>query len=353
MRRTTFVVLSAAAAAAALAVLAAALTAAHPRTAQVRAVDLHVFALETVDDLRALYRYQPDGPPLLHAHRGGARPGFPENALETFENTLRHTWAALEVDPRWTRDGVLVLFHDPTLERTSTGHGRVADHTWAELQQLRLKDPDGTVTPYHIPTLDEALAWAKGRTVLLLDDKGVDILERARAVQRQQAHAWAIVMAYSFDDARRLYEFDPDILMQVFLPDAAAVERFEATGVPWRNVVGFVTHTEPSEPDIFQRLAARGALGVLGTSRTVDRAYLAGKIDRDGFVAGYRRAIASGAQIVEADLAVEAGEALEPLRAAATAKRGFFRIQARPSILPSALLGGLRSGPVSAARDLL
>lgn len=318
-----------------LVLLAAACGRAAPIAEQEHVTDLHVFVLEGVDDLRALYRYEPDGPPLLHAHRGGARAGYPETALETFEHTLRHTWAVLEVDPRPTSDGVLVLFHDPTLERTSTGQGRVADHAWADLQELRLKDPDGNVTPFRIPTLDEALAWAKGRTVLLLDDKGGDVIDRARAVQRQQAHAWAIVMAYSFEDARRLYEFDRDILMQVFLPDADAIDRFDTTGVPWQNVVGFVTHTEPSDADVFERIAANGALGVLGTSRTIDRAFLAGRIDRDGLTTAYRRAIEAGTHIVEADLAIEAGEAIEPLRAAASGKREFFQIRPRPSILPT------------------
>jgi glycerophosphoryl diester phosphodiesterase len=47
-----------------------------------------------------------------------------------------------EIDPRITKDSVVVLMHDATLDRTTTGTGRVADHTWAELQQLRLKDAD-------------------------------------------------------------------------------------------------------------------------------------------------------------------------------------------------------------------
>ena len=114
---------------------------------------LHVLDIRSVADLRDFFRYDPDGPPLVTSHRGGARSGFPENAIETFENTLRHTWSSLEVDPRLTKDGVVVLFHDPTLERTSTGTGRVVDHTWDELRRLKLKDPGGKVTEYRIPAL--------------------------------------------------------------------------------------------------------------------------------------------------------------------------------------------------------
>ena len=39
---------------------------------------------------------------------GGPQAGFPENCIPTFENTLRHTFALLEVDPRYTKDGEIV-----------------------------------------------------------------------------------------------------------------------------------------------------------------------------------------------------------------------------------------------------
>lgn len=311
----------------ALITLAAVVTAPMLPSAAARAQrgPLHVFDIRSAADLHDLFRYDPEGPPLVTTHRGGARSGFPENAIETFENTLRHTWSCLEVDPRLTRDGVIVLFHDPTLERTSTGTGRVADHTWDELRKLQLKDPDGKVTEYRIPTLDEALAWAVGKTVLFLDQKDVDVLDRARAIQRRDARAWAVVMAYTLEDAKRLHAFDPEIMMQVFLPDSDAIQRFEASGVPWSSIVGFVTHTEPRERDIFARIAAKGRMGVLGTSRTIDSAFTNGEIDRATLLSRYRHAIASGAHIVEADLGIEAGEALEPLRARARAKSRYFK----------------------------
>jgi glycerophosphoryl diester phosphodiesterase len=293
---------------------------------------LHVFDIQSADDLKALYRAGPDQPMLLTTHRGGARRGFPENAIETFENTLRHVWSALEVDPRYTKDRQVVLFHDPTLERTSTGKGRVLDHTYDELRALRLKDPSGGVTPFGIPTLDEALAWAKRKTVLFLDFKDVDVLDRARAIQRQDARAWAVVMAYTFEDAKRLYDFDPAIMMQVFLPDWSAVERFAATGIPWTNVVGFVTHTTPKERDIFRRLEARGVRGILGTSRTIDRAYLAGETTSDEMRRAYRDAVRqTGASVIEADLGVEAGEALFGAASNVPSRRYFKVVDVAPA----------------------
>ena len=293
-------------------------------------VRLHVLDIDSPRDLRQFFRYRADAPPWLTTHRGGAREGFAENAIETFENTLRHTWSSLEVDPRYTKDGVAVLFHDETLERTSTGRGRIRDHTYEELARLRLKDPRGTLTDSRIPTLDSALEWAKRKTVLFLDNKDVDVLDRVRHIQARDARAWAVVMAYSFEDARRVHELDPEIMIQVFLPDAAAVTRFERTGIRWENVIGFVTHTSPSDPGIFRLIGQRGARAIVGTSRTIDREYLAGTIGKDALLARYRATIRSGAGIVEADLGIEAGEALAPLQAAAPARRRYFRIEGFP-----------------------
>ena len=69
------------------------------------------------------------GRTIVAAHRGGPSAGFPENAVLTFENTLRQVPAVLELDIARTRDGVLVLMHDETVDRTTTGTGRVGDLT--------------------------------------------------------------------------------------------------------------------------------------------------------------------------------------------------------------------------------
>lgn len=75
--------------------------------------------------------------PTLHiAHRGGALLA-PENTLPAFEQAAR-LWRTdvFELDVQRTRDGALVVAHDPTLERCTDGAGRIADHTLAELERL-------------------------------------------------------------------------------------------------------------------------------------------------------------------------------------------------------------------------
>jgi glycerophosphoryl diester phosphodiesterase len=275
---------------------------------------LHTFNLRGPDDLRALLSYGKGRLPSVSAHRGGPRKGFPENCIATFENTLRFTHALLEVDPRYTKDGAVVLMHDATLERTTTGRGNVADHTLAQLKDLRLKDTEGDVTDYRIPTLDEALEWVKGKTVLVLDQKTVPMEARVKKIQEHRAQAHALVIAYSFEDAQRCYELDKEIMQEVMLPDRAAVDKFARAGVPWGNVIAFVTHTEPTEKDIYQRLHERGVLCIVGTSRTLDRDFTAGKItDRRALAEKYQALIRAGVDVLEADLGIEAGQALQQI----------------------------------------
>ena len=105
--------------------------------------------------------------PTLHiAHRGGALLA-PENTLPAFRMAVER-WRTdmLELDLHATRDGELVVSHDPTLQRCTDGDGRIADQTLAELQRLDAGfhfSPDGGRThPFRgqgvrIPTFREVL----------------------------------------------------------------------------------------------------------------------------------------------------------------------------------------------------
>ena len=86
---------------------------------------LHAIDAQSPQGLRELFQSSDDPMPIVSAHRGGAVPGFPENCIATFENTIRHTYSIMEIDLRYSKDGEIVLHHDPLLERTATGQGPV------------------------------------------------------------------------------------------------------------------------------------------------------------------------------------------------------------------------------------
>ena len=177
----------------------------------------------------------------------------------------------MEIDPRYTKDGVIVLHHDASLERTSTGKGLVAERTLAELKQLRLKDNEGHVTEFQIPTLDEALEWARGKTILVLDQKDVPVAVRVAKIKEHKAEAYAMVIVFSFKDAQACYAMNPNVMMEVMLPSREKVPDFDRTGVPWRNAVAFVGHTPPQDATLYELIHGKGACCMVGTSRNLDR----------------------------------------------------------------------------------
>ena len=102
----------------------------------------HYITVKNSRDLQAYFRYAPDRPIVISGHRGGMLDGYPENCIESFEKTLSYMESFFEIDPRLTKDGIIVLMHDETIDRTTTGKGKVSDYTYAELQQFNLVQRD-------------------------------------------------------------------------------------------------------------------------------------------------------------------------------------------------------------------
>src|SRR5690606_11687809 len=179
--------------------------------------------------------------------------------------------AVLEVDPRYTRDGAIVLHHDPTLNRTTTGTGRLADLDLAQVKQLRLKDSEGRATDYTVPTLDEALEWARAKTVLILVEKDVPVAARVKKIEEHRAEAYAMLIVYSLEAARECYRLNPNIMMEVMVTIEEQFRQFDATEIPWENIVAFVGHQPPRDAELLKRIGAQGTCRIAGTSRNLDR----------------------------------------------------------------------------------
>lgn len=289
----------------------------------------HIIDVHNTKEMMDFFRYTTDRLPFISSHRGGPKKGLPENCLATFENTLQHTWSLIELDPHYTKDSALVLMHDPTLERTSNGHGKVSDNTLADIRKLKLKDTEGNLTSETIPTLDEVLEWTKGKTIIMIDQKDVSAEVRVQKIKEHHAEASAMVMAYSLADAKKCYELDKNIMMElVFVHDIKTAEEFDKSGVPWQNVVVFVTHTEPAEKGIFDYVHNKGAMCIRGSSRTIDKDYTDGKISGTAPLnEKYQQLITDGADIIEADLGIESGAAIAKMQEAKSQKRKYFKVQ--------------------------
>ncbi len=306
-----------------VAVLAAPLSAAE---APQPSSGLYTIDAGTPEGLRELFAPDGDGLPLVSAHRGGSAKDYPENCIATFEHTLRHCWAMLEIDPRYTKDRMLVLHHDPTLERTTSGTGRVVDYTLEELKSLRLKDLEGHLTEHRMTTLDEALAWARGKAILVLDNKGVPIEDLVRKVEEHHAEAYAMLIVYSVADIVKCHALNQNIMMEVMMGNRKLLQAFDRTGVPWRNVIAFVGHTPPQEAGLCEEIRAKGARCMAGTSRNIDLRFLRGQVTgMEQLEPDYRALLKLGADVLETDIPRQVGPLLHTRQPVPASKAKYFR----------------------------
>ncbi len=107
---------------------------------------------------------------LVVCHRGDWR-NFPENSIPAIESVIDMRADIVELDIQLTKDSVLVLMHDGTIDRCTTGKGRISELTYEEIQKHYLKTAHGTrcSLDLKVPTLREALEVCKDRIVINID----------------------------------------------------------------------------------------------------------------------------------------------------------------------------------------
>lgn len=157
------------------------------------------------------------------AHRGGAGLGC-ENTLACIEKGLACSRADMvEIDVHLTRDGEVVVCHDPDVDRTTDGKGMIEDLTLQEIKSLHIKDSDGKTTSYRIPTLREVLTRIGSRAEVLLEikrsDNRDDGLEKACLDIIRECGAYGRVTVQSFNDIvlERFHAMDPSIRLEKLL----------------------------------------------------------------------------------------------------------------------------------------
>ena len=261
----------------------------------------------TSTQLHEYFKYSDRDDPLISGHRGGMVAGMPENSIEAMEYTLQHTPAFFEIDPRLSKDSVIVLVHDATLDRTTTGTGRVSDYTVEELKKLRLKDKYGELTDFQIPTLEEAIVWARGKTILNLDKKDVPLEMTAKLIQRLAVTGHVMVTVHTAEQAAFYLERIPDIMFSAFVRNLDEFNSYVTAGIPWSQVMAYVgPEWREDQQELYEKLHHAGVKYMISTAPSAD--HLQTSEER---AEAYRDIIRSGADVIESDLPVEVARAIE------------------------------------------
>lgn len=168
-------------------------------------------AQSALDSILNDFYHRPDRV-LVAAHRA-PHSNHPENSLAAIKEAIETGVDIVELDVRETKDGVLVMMHDKTIDRTTTGKGLVAEMTYKQLRRLQLLH-NGKPTAERIPTFREVLELVKGKIMLDIDYKAEG--ERAarstvKMLEKKKVEGQCLFFLYDYKDADALFAINPKL----------------------------------------------------------------------------------------------------------------------------------------------
>lgn len=166
---------------------------------------------------------------LIIGHRGGAGIGA-ENSLTCLKRGIDTGADMIEIDLHQTQDSIIVVNHDPTVNRTTNGSGTIAKMTYEEISQLRIVSKEGDVTDDHIATFEEILELfakerGKGRDVKLLVEIKYPFKNAYNGIEKRMlnlinaynAKNWVVIQSFADDVIEKVHELDPTIRVEKLL----------------------------------------------------------------------------------------------------------------------------------------
>jgi len=228
---------------------------------------------------------------LIAAHRA-MHTKYPENSLAAFQHSIDSGVDIIETDIRTTKDGKLILMHDATIDRTTTGKGRVEDLTFAEIQKFDLKKESDDSETHKVPLAEEAFNLARGKIMIDIDIKGVSAKHLVDLVHKTKTEKQALF----FDS--ELAVLDSVILLDstmLLMPRAYSLEEVKMIIERFHPPV---IHIDPSfyREEVVSTIQASGARVWINALGFADAKAAVGLVDT-----GYSSLIEGGANIIQTD----------------------------------------------------
>jgi glycerophosphoryl diester phosphodiesterase len=157
---------------------------------------------------------------IIVGHRGAAGHA-PENTMASFRKAIEFGVDVVELDVHLTNDGVVVVHHDNSLDRTTSGKGEIKSHKWDHISKL---DAGTSFSHYFknetVPSLEDVIKLCKGKTEVLIEIKdGEDVYPEIEdriieLIRKYKAEKWCIVQSFRDDVIFRIHRIAPDIRLQ-------------------------------------------------------------------------------------------------------------------------------------------
>lgn len=183
---------------------------------------------------------------VILAHRGASAEA-PENTLAAFDLAMRRGADGIELDVRFSADGVPVVIHDARVDRTTSGSGRVDRHTVKELRRLdagswfNRRFPTRARARYgraKIPLLSEVMSWVKARRCAAVIEvkreraPAADHVEKLlEIIHRAGVNSEIAIISFHLPTLRRLRELDARVRIGIdFTRPLLALRRAKSVG---------------------------------------------------------------------------------------------------------------------------
>lgn len=208
---------------------------------------------------------------LLIAHRGASAIA-PEHTLASYQLAMDMDADYIEIDLQMTKDGVLVAFHDDTVDRTTDGSGKVAEMDLADIKKLdagswfNAENPDRAKEEYvgvQVPTLEEIFsAFGDSANYYIeskqpdqsegMEEKLLELLNQFELLEASQPEGKVIIESFSADSLKTIHQMDEDI--------------------PLIQLIDTMDQLTPSPETI--ELYKEYAVGIGASSKKVDEGYI-------------------------------------------------------------------------------
>ena len=184
--------------------------------------------------------------PLVFAHRGFGDLA-PDNSLYAVERALAAGMDGVDMDGQLTRDSALVIFHDLSVDRLTSGTGRVRDKTLKEMLALDLGPKyDPAIRGAYVRTFEDFVRTVKGRGILMVELKVPGLaptgIERraVEIIQRYDAHQDVVLSSFNPIVLYRVKRLDPRVRTALIFMDTnwnpeliAEIKPGDLVNLPW------------------------------------------------------------------------------------------------------------------------
>ncbi len=259
-----------------------------------------VFGQKGVDQIRAELLNSESNIVLVAAHRA-AHLKHPENSIPAIKAAIAMGVDILELDVKVTKDGIPILMHDRTIDRTTTGTGEPSEFTYKELKKLRLIH-NGDTTREKIPSFKQALKLAKGKALIDIDIKTDKLDPIIAEIKRQKLEDHVFWFDNDYEALDYVESIDKDFML---MPRAYSYEMADSAITQFQPELIHIDFSfyDKDVMELIKTHRARVWINALGKPDTL---LAEGKVDE-----ALEALLKHGANVIQTDQPAKLIEALE------------------------------------------